>query len=167
MCWNLGQLLWFWVWKPAHSLAGRAICVCVCVCVCVCLCVCDCMYGISYSYWTYTSHKEHRRQEVLVLCLSPQTLSVFHINRRRQAVLPPAHWGERRKQLEKQIVADRLSPSPLALTHDWTFTWLDQALPFFSCSWKRQDRGYFTETKSTLSMLLCLHFGQKWAGEFL
>lgn len=103
----------------ARSFYGRKGYMCVILCT---------------EFHILMSHKEHRRQEVLVLCLSPQTLSVFHRNRRLQAVLPPAYWGECRKQLEKQIVADRLSPSPLALTHDWTFTWMDEALPFFSCS---------------------------------
>lgn len=107
-----------WIWTPDHSMAGRALC--------VWLYAQNSMYLLSL----HMSNEEHGQQEVLVLCLSPHTLSVFHRNRRLQAVLPPAHWGECRKQLEKQIVADRLSPSPLALTHDWTFTWMDEALPF-------------------------------------
>lgn len=153
MCWNLGQPLWFWVWKPDHSIAGRALRVW--------------FYARNFIFLLslHMSHTEHRRQEVLVLCLSPQTLSVFHRNQRLQAVLPPAHWGECRKQLEKQIVVDRLSPSPLALTHDWTFTWMDKALPFFSCTWKTPRSGLFHEAKSMLSMLPCLHFGLKRAGE--
>lgn len=141
MCWNLGQPLWFWVWKSDHSMAGRTTCVWFFA------------WNFIFLPGLHMSHKEHRWQEVLMLCLSSQTLSVFHRNRRLQAVLPPAHWGECRKQLEKQIVADRLSLSPLALTHDWTFTWMDEAFPFFSCSWKTPRSRLFHEPKSMLSML--------------
>lgn len=53
-----------------------------------------------------------------------------------QTTTHPAHThhllshsqGESRKQLEKQIVASRPSPGPLALTNDWTFTWMNTVL---------------------------------------
>lgn len=82
----------------------------------------------------------HELHEVLVLRLYPQTPSptVFHRNQKLLDTLPPAHWGECRKQLEKQIVAGRLSPGPLTLTHDWSFTWMEEALPLLAAVEKHQ-----------------------------
>lgn len=53
-----------------------------------------------------------------------QTNTHMHIH----TTFSPTHRGESRKQLEKQIVTGRLSPGPLPLTHDWTFTWMDAVL---------------------------------------
>lgn len=121
MCWNVGHPLWFWVWKPYQSIVSRAICVWFCT------------WNFIFLLSIYMHHKQPRLREVLVLCLYPQTLSptMFHRNQKLLDILPLAHWGECRKQLEKQIVAGRLSPGPLTLTHDWTFTWMDKALPFW------------------------------------
>lgn len=117
-------------------MAGRAIRVCVCVCVILC------------TEFRILSEPTHEPQRALdgrrcLWCVCPLKRSLYSIETGDfKPFSPPAHWGECRKQLEKQIVTDRLSPSPLALTHDWTFAWMDAFL-FSVAVEKHQDRGYF------------------------
>lgn len=189
MCWNLGHPLWLCVWEADQSIRGAAqaygrvyvrgmrsqddMFLCVSV-----------TQRESTYYMKNVSGCFHSANTPQTETLSLHLYLPYHLpsflelpESLHLSLTPPLptsntcththHFlslsqGESRKQLEKQIVAGRPSPGPLALTHDWTFTWMNAVLTLiFCCSPKAQGAVQLHKPRGILQHLANTFFDQR------